>query len=212
MCVHFSVHVIQHFPNLSDHRCTFPGCKNVIVLDGNMKNQHDICYAKDAGFVHYPGLPGQIKTACVASPAFKSRFCHQHSTRSCPSSISKKEGTCTCTYMYQYIVTNSTHTWHMLEVGTLGAVVELLLADKEARGSKYYQVFDTVLFVCMYCKLMLICVSGTMAWDARCTHNLGASFLPTNRSHRHLYSRAVTTMDVKLVPLLLLRIQKGQRE
>jgi len=45
--------------------------------------------------------------------------------------------------MSQIIVTY-TRTWHMLEVGTQGAVVELLLADKETRGSKYYQVFDTV--------------------------------------------------------------------
>ena len=43
-------------------------------------------------------------------------------------------------------------TWQMLEVGgssTQGAVVELILADKETRGSKYYQVFCTVYFVCM---------------------------------------------------------------
>ena len=46
-----------------------------------MKNRRDICYTKDAGFVHYPGFPGQIKTGCVASPAFKSRFCQQHSAR-----------------------------------------------------------------------------------------------------------------------------------
>lgn len=74
----------------SEHRCKFPGCSNVLVLDGNMKNRRDICYAKDAGFVQYPGLPGQINTSCVASPAFKSHFCQQHSTRSCSSSKDKK--------------------------------------------------------------------------------------------------------------------------
>lgn len=30
------------------HVCTYPGCKNVLVFDGNMKNQWDICAAKDA--------------------------------------------------------------------------------------------------------------------------------------------------------------------
>ena len=79
----------------------FPGCKNVLVLDGNMKNRRDICYAKDAGFLHYPGLPGQIKTGCVASPAFKSRFCHLHCALSC-SSYSKEEGTCTSTNTLHY--------------------------------------------------------------------------------------------------------------
>ena len=42
----------------AEHKCGFPGCKNVIVLDGNMKNRRDICYAKDAGSIQYPGLPG----------------------------------------------------------------------------------------------------------------------------------------------------------
>ena len=65
-----------------DHKCNYPGCINVLVLDGNMKNRRDICYAKDAGFVQFPGLPGQIKTGCMASPAFKSRYCIWHSPRS----------------------------------------------------------------------------------------------------------------------------------
>ena len=66
----------------SEHKCNYPGCINVLVLDGNMKNRRDICSAKDAGYVEYPGLPGRIKTGCMASPAFKSRYCNQHVTRS----------------------------------------------------------------------------------------------------------------------------------
>ena len=66
-----------------EHKCGFPGCKNVLVLDGNMKNRRDVCFAKDAGSIHYPGLPEQIKTGCVASPSFKSRFCHKHDVHSC---------------------------------------------------------------------------------------------------------------------------------
>ena len=34
-----------------------------------MKNRRDICLARDAGAISYPGLPGHIKTGCVASPA-----------------------------------------------------------------------------------------------------------------------------------------------
>lgn len=63
---------------IAEHTYKFPGCQNVLVLDDNMKNRQDICYAKDAGFVQFPGLPGQIETGCVASPAFKSRFCTKH--------------------------------------------------------------------------------------------------------------------------------------
>ena len=81
------------------HRCEFPGCKNVLVLDGNMKNQREVCLAKDAGYVSYPGLPGRIKTGCMASPAFKSRFCPNHTIRLCTMSKSV-EGTCICTYMW----------------------------------------------------------------------------------------------------------------
>ena len=34
-----------------EHQCDFPGCENVLVLDGNMKNCRDVCNAKDAGSI-----------------------------------------------------------------------------------------------------------------------------------------------------------------
>ena len=71
-----------------------------IVLDGNMKNCRDICYAKDAGNIIYPGLPGCVKTGCTASPAFKSRFCTQHSPRSCSTSYDEGKYTDTL-HMYR---------------------------------------------------------------------------------------------------------------
>jgi len=36
-----------------DHGCDFPGCRNAIVLDGNMKTRRDICLAKDAGYIYH---------------------------------------------------------------------------------------------------------------------------------------------------------------
>ena len=42
------------------------------MLDGNMKNRRDVCMAKDAGSIEYPGLPGHIKSGCTASPKFNS--------------------------------------------------------------------------------------------------------------------------------------------
>lgn len=84
---HAHAHIYAHpciVPtHILEHRCKFPGCKNVMVLDGNMKNQREICFANEAGYVTYPGLPGRIKTGCMASPAFKSRFCAHHKIRSC---------------------------------------------------------------------------------------------------------------------------------
>lgn len=46
-----------------------------------MKNRRDICGAKDAGWIQYPGLPGCIKTGCMASPVFRSPFCAEHKVR-----------------------------------------------------------------------------------------------------------------------------------
>ena len=57
------------------HQCYYPGCRSVLVMDGNMKNRRDVCYAKDAGFIQFDGLSGLIKTGCSATPAYKSRFC-----------------------------------------------------------------------------------------------------------------------------------------
>ena len=65
-----------------------------------MKNHRDICAAKDAGSIHYHGLPGQIKTGCMASPAHKSRFCVQHSPQSCDNN---SEGADIYIYMHLYV-------------------------------------------------------------------------------------------------------------
>ncbi len=65
------------------HTCTFPGCGKVLVLDGNMKNRRDVCFAKDAGHVEFEGLSSSTKTGCQATPAYKSRYCDQHKQLVC---------------------------------------------------------------------------------------------------------------------------------
>ena len=65
------------------HSCGFPGCHRVLVLDGNMKNRRDVCYAKVAGFIQFDGLSGSIKTGCPATPAFKNRYCSLHVNHAC---------------------------------------------------------------------------------------------------------------------------------
>lgn len=76
-----------------------------------MKNRRDVCGAKDAGWIQYPGLPGCIKTGCMASPAFKSPFCAEHKVRGVEGEGTSDE-----------------------------LVVEMLLGKKETRNGKYYEV------------------------------------------------------------------------
>ena len=66
-----------------DHTCKYAGYKEVLVIDGNIKNCHDVCMTKDAGCIQYPGLPGDIKSGCTASPQFMLRYCQEHDNRSC---------------------------------------------------------------------------------------------------------------------------------
>ena len=50
-----------------------------------MKNRRHVCNARDAGFIEYPGLPGRVKTGCMRSPQYKSRYCSEHQLHSCIS-------------------------------------------------------------------------------------------------------------------------------
>ncbi len=92
-----------------------------------MKNRRAVCLAKDAGFIEYPGLPGHIKTGCMSSPQFKSRYCKQHVTRACCGESGQ----------------GTTLSDPEASVPVESAVVEMLLAKKETRGQTYYQVYDT---------------------------------------------------------------------
>ena len=67
----------------SAHACQLPGCQTIIVLDGNMKNRRHVCNARDAGYIEYPGLSGRVKTGCMMTPQYKSRYCSQHQLHSC---------------------------------------------------------------------------------------------------------------------------------
>lgn len=44
----------------SDHTCEAPGCKTVLVLDGNMKNARQVCMVKDIGELHFSNMVGSI--------------------------------------------------------------------------------------------------------------------------------------------------------
>ena len=52
-----------------------------MVVDGNMKNNREVCSAVDAGYIEYAGLPGSVKTGCTETPERKSKFCSLHKPR-----------------------------------------------------------------------------------------------------------------------------------
>lgn len=62
----------------SDHKCAAPGCREALVLDGNMKNHRAVCSATHAGYIEYQDLPGQVRSGCQNTPAFESSFCSVH--------------------------------------------------------------------------------------------------------------------------------------
>ena len=106
----------------TEHSCCTPGCKTVLVMDGNMKNHRDVCKATEAGYTKYDGLPGQVKTGCQKTPAFKSRYCHLHKPRVCiVSGLDDIDG--------QQDQTKSTE-----------GVVEMILEKKLTRHTTYYKV------------------------------------------------------------------------
>ena len=122
------------------HHCSFPGCGSVLVLDGNMKNRRDVCYAKDAGFIEFDGLPGSIKTGCPATPSFKNRFCQNHKNQACEvhevSSQVVDEGS------------GASSAAGFLPRKTLSCpgapVAEMILGRKVTRKQVYYQVMLTI--------------------------------------------------------------------
>ena len=112
--------------NIKAHSCSFPGCGSVLVMDGNMKNRRDVCFAKDAGYIQFDGLSGSIKTGCPASPAFKSRYCLDHVNQACTLVQSEE---------IDEDLAADYHPNNDREV-----VAEMILAKKTTRKQTYYQV------------------------------------------------------------------------
>lgn len=161
-----------------------------------MKNRRDICFAKDAGSVSYAGLPGHIKTGCMAPPAFKSPFCTQHKDRSCST---VDHGNFVNHHSISYISAGlKCLEWLSMVcifVGLDGqstspseeAVIEMVLAVKETRGTKYYQVILYCFMYCMYCHHELNIYSGSLARQARCAGYVGTSIFSTTQSNRGVW-------------------------
>ena len=67
--------------------------------------------AKYAGFIEFEGLEGSVATGCMRTPAYMSRYCHEHSLQACKESADNPE-----------------------------QVVEVIVGKKTTRNETYYQV------------------------------------------------------------------------
>lgn len=58
------------FTNYLEHSCQTPGCRNVLVLDGNMKNARQVCMLKDAGELHFSTIQGTVQVGKLQSDSY----------------------------------------------------------------------------------------------------------------------------------------------
>ena len=74
---HWSDKKIHSF--LPGHSCEVPGCNNVLVLDGKMKNASQVCSCKDIGELQYAGMEGTVVVGMSQSTQWQiSWFCQKH--------------------------------------------------------------------------------------------------------------------------------------
>lgn len=81
---------------------------------------------RDAGFVRFDGLPGQVRTGCQKTPKFKSRYCHLHEPRICSFSELPED--------------SKVNQQDQREEKKEG-VVEMILDKKVTRNTTYYKVY-----------------------------------------------------------------------
>ena len=119
-------HLLVYYIHLA-HKCKFPGCGKVLVLDGNCKNQRDVCAATEAGYIEYPGLVGAIKTGCQFTPMRSSQYCYYHSPRISASHALPDPQTCN-------------EPVPLTQLPKQHGVVQFIMARKVTRSQIYYQV------------------------------------------------------------------------
>jgi hypothetical protein len=105
-------------------------------LDGNQKNQRSICMAKDAGYIEFSSVPGSsIKSGCINTPEFKSRFCEVHTPRACNTQpVRLNEG------QLETEEPSDSSNAHLRGASAGEPVVQVLLEKKTTRHDTYYKV------------------------------------------------------------------------
>ncbi|CAB3997256.1 Hypothetical predicted protein [Paramuricea clavata] len=114
----------------TDHVCDVPGCKDVLVLDGNMKNARQVCSCRNIGELYFDGMKGTIVIGCQNTPSKSSRFCEEHKNlatqfKDDSSSIPQCEPT----------------TINDENIGDVGDIMPVkVINHRETRQAKFYQV------------------------------------------------------------------------
>ena len=91
--------------------------------------------AKDAGYIEFSSISGSIKSGCINTPQYNSRFCEVHTPRACNTQpIHLNEGQLETEEPRHF---SSTHL-HGASAGE--PVVQLLLEKKTTRHDTYYKV------------------------------------------------------------------------
>ena len=104
----------------------YPGCKQVLVLDGNCKNRRDVCGASEAGYIECTGLVGSLKTGCQFSPMRTSKYCFHHAPWFSPmSSLPDPDS-----------LTDASVSSKPSD----GGILRLIVNKKTTRTKTYYQV------------------------------------------------------------------------
>lgn len=122
----------------------FPGCGRCLVLDGNTKNRRDVCMARDAGYISYEGLPGSIRTGCINSPAYNSRFCEDHAEFVCnletASDEEKVAGAAIECEEFSYGPITRARAKANGKIPDKEFVIEKIMDSKVTRSNTYYKV------------------------------------------------------------------------
>ena len=107
-------------------RCDVPGCGDVFILDGNMKNSREVCLATHAGYAKFSGLPGRVRTGCPNTPGHKSRYCSLHAP---------------CTVLPQDIQFSEDGSPITVDptISSEERHVAIILSKRVTRNSKFYQ-------------------------------------------------------------------------
>ena len=118
----------------------------MLVIDGNMKNNHDVYLAKDAGYIEFAGIPGKVKTGCQATPQYNSRYCSSHAPLACnfKAMLTDDEEASALD------LGNGALSKFAKEKDPGNVVAEVITAKKTTRKETYYQVihFITIAPVC----------------------------------------------------------------
>ena len=124
----------------------------MLVLDGNMKNNREVCYASSAGYAEFSGLAGKVSTGCPNTPAHKSRYCLLHS----PITVTPQA--------IQFSDTDALATSVSREYDD--RQVAIITSKRVTRNSTFYEVSSKIPSLVKKAKPILLSSKGCLAWTS----------------------------------------------